>query len=81
MPADKPMDLSSVAAQTYIETPIYCPFCGYMDIESTDTDLEPPVVYQDMKCLQCDARWQDTYRMVSVRVTQPPQKEVTDAKE
>lgn len=70
--------IKSAARKKYIESPDHCPFCGAVDIEGDSIEVEDTSAFQDMRCLDCAAGWQDEYTLARVRklsgpVTTPPE--------
>lgn len=38
-----------------------CPFCGSLEIEGTEINIDAGTAWQDMGCSRCGSEWQDTY--------------------
>jgi len=45
---------------------VRCPFCRSDQIQGEDIDIDAGRAYQDMKCLDCDSVWTDTYALDGV---------------
>ena len=42
---------------------VRCPFCGSGTFEGGPFDCESGQVWQNLTCVDCDAQWQDVYRL------------------
>lgn len=40
-----------------------CPFCGSLQIEGQEVNIDAGNAWQDMTCNDCHAEWQDTYTL------------------
>lgn len=43
-----------------------CPYCESNQIEGGDLDFEADKIAQECRCLDCDQRWVDLYKLVDV---------------
>lgn len=59
----------------YLKDPDHCPFCGSTDIEGDSIEVDMKSTLQDIKCLDCDAQWQDEYLFKRMRVLYPPSRQ------
>tara|TARA_B110001454_G_scaffold96476_1_gene91353 strand:- start:1866 stop:2105 length:240 start_codon:yes stop_codon:yes gene_type:complete len=50
--------------QRYVKHPYFCPFCGHGAIEATKTDAFENMMYQWVRCDECEAEWHDCYELV-----------------
>lgn len=41
-----------------------CPVCGSDNIEANGSDVQGETCYQDVSCNECDASWNDVYKLV-----------------
>jgi len=64
--------LDAESKSQYLQNAGYCPFCRSVQIEGDSLEVEGDAVYQDVKCLECEARWQDEYHLKNVRVLDRP---------
>jgi len=58
--------------EEYLQGAGYCPFCKSAQIEGDSLEVEGDAVYQDVRCLECEAQWQDEYHLKNARVLYPP---------
>jgi len=40
-----------------------CPFCGSLDIEGQEVNIDAGQAWQDVYCNHCRKEWQDTYTL------------------
>lgn len=59
----------------YLQNAGHCPFCKSVQIEGDSLEVEGDAVYQDVRCLECDARWQDEYHLKNLHVLDRPSAE------
>ena len=50
-----------------------CPYCGCESLDGDSFDCDGGVVTQEVTCLECDAVWENTYSLTSLREVYPPQ--------
>lgn len=43
---------------------INCPCCEG-DVEGSGVEVEAGMAYQEMNCTECDATWNDVYKLIS----------------
>ena len=43
-----------------------CPVCGSKNIEGGELDTGMGMVYQNIRCTECNEEWTDEYRLVDV---------------
>ncbi len=58
--------------EEYLQDTGYCPFCRSVQIEGDSLEVEGDAVYQDVRCLECAAAWQDEYHLKNARVLNRP---------
>ena len=52
---------------------IHCPFCGWEASPMSSHPVSGDEVYQPIKCKNCEAQWDDIYKMDDIEVTRGPQ--------
>ena len=50
-----------------------CPFCLSDEIEGNSTCVDRPYVHQEVRCLNCGAKWYDTYRLIGYDIIDEPE--------
>jgi hypothetical protein len=59
----------------YIEAgAVYCPYCQNNDLQYSMAEIEGGGAYQEVHCQKCEARWADSYSLVSVVELEKPKK-------
>ena len=48
----------------YIANPFFCPFCDNESIEATKVDGFENMMYQWVRCPECETEWHDIYKLV-----------------
>jgi formate dehydrogenase maturation protein FdhE len=48
----------------YIANPHFCPFCGADEIDASKTDAFENMMYQWVRCSECETEWHDVYELV-----------------
>jgi len=43
-----------------------CPFCGSLSIQGGFIEIEEGKAFQGMKCTECEAHWQDVYKLIDM---------------
>lgn len=46
-----------------------CPFCGSLDIEGQEVNIDAGQAWQDVLCNRCHKEWQDTYTLTGYAST------------
>ena len=50
------------------EKEFICPFCGSLSIEGGFVEIETGKAFQKMSCVECEARWQNIYELIDMRI-------------
>jgi transcription elongation factor Elf1 len=50
--------------QRYIKNPYFCPFCDHESIEATKLEAFENMVYQWVRCSECETEWHDIFELV-----------------
>jgi len=48
----------------YLLDPNVCPFCGADEIDASKTDAFENMMYQWVRCSECETEWHDIYQLV-----------------
>jgi len=51
-----------------------CPACGSQDVEGFSIEVDHGGAYQECHCHDCDARWNDQYRLKGYSALRVPEK-------
>ena len=58
------MMLSDAAMDRYIKHPYSCPYCGADEIDASKPDAFENMMYQWVRCSECETEWHDVYELV-----------------
>lgn len=50
--------------QRYVSHPYFCPFCDHESIEATKLEAFENMVYQWVRCDECETEWHDIYELM-----------------
>lgn len=59
------MKFSKEHLRKYAENSSECPFCGG-ELSASDPDVDGPIIWSNVRCLQCGREWRDVYELVAV---------------
>jgi transcription elongation factor Elf1 len=60
----EPRGLPTSRRREYIKHPYFCPFCEHRAIEATKLDAFENLVFQRVRCDECEKEWVDTYELI-----------------
>lgn len=59
--------LSQAKIKRYIKSGgVYCPYCGSENLDEFGQDYDETGIYKYIRCLTCDERWTDTYKLIDM---------------
>ena len=50
--------------ERYIKHPYFCPFCEYEAVEATKLEAFENLVFQWVRCSECETEWHDIYELI-----------------
>lgn len=55
-----------ISQEEYLTNSCQCPFCKSKNIEAISSmDMDGNEAWQEIKCIDCEIVWEDTYNLVS----------------
>jgi transcription elongation factor Elf1 len=54
------------ALRDYIKRPYFCPFCEHPVIEATKLESFENIVYQWVRCPECETEWHDLFELYGI---------------
>ncbi len=60
------MSLTKKQKKKYIECSSKCPFCGSIDIEGGEVDVDGVIARQQITCNGCQKKWNDIYTLTGI---------------
>jgi formate dehydrogenase maturation protein FdhE len=52
--------------EDYIKRPYFCPFCEHPVIEATKLESFENMVYQWVRCPECETEWHDLFELYGI---------------
>jgi C4-type Zn-finger protein len=50
----------------------HCPVCGGDNISASETNYSGSIMWQEVRCVDCEARWNDLYELRSYEILEHP---------